>query len=258
MDFTREPIIETVITPREGCKLVVRSSKSSGQEEYFVEALEVVSFGNSFFFRSLERPKSFLVPTTDYEVLEVREPRMALKNVGQERKIKIAGGREANKGKEQNKEDKEEKKEPQSDKKRERKRGRRRGRGAKTSSEEEQQTQQNQGESSSDAAPDVAAEETLEVIKSTASFASSLLPPPPTLISEQIQKYKQDDLYKDAFYQDKPSEEETSKETASEVPSEAQSEPEPVKEQSVEESAPSIEEVAEEQPVSFSEEEKGS
>ena len=59
VDFTREPIVETVITPKEGCKLVVRSSKSSGQEEYFVDAVEVVSFGTSFFFRSLERPKSF-------------------------------------------------------------------------------------------------------------------------------------------------------------------------------------------------------
>ena len=76
MDFTREPIIETIITPKEGCKLVVRSSKSAGQEEYFVDALEVVSFGGQSFFRSLERPKAFLVPTSDDEVLEVREARM--------------------------------------------------------------------------------------------------------------------------------------------------------------------------------------
>ena len=99
VDFTREPIIETVITPKEGCKLVVRSSKSAGQEEYFVDAVEMVSFGHSFFFRSLERPKTFFVPATDYEILEVRETRMVLKNVGLkgggERTIKIAGGREA-------------------------------------------------------------------------------------------------------------------------------------------------------------------
>lgn len=50
MDFTREPIIETVITPKEGCKLVVRSSKTVGQEEYFVDAVEVVTFGNAIFF----------------------------------------------------------------------------------------------------------------------------------------------------------------------------------------------------------------
>lgn len=198
MDFTREPIIETVITPREGFKLVVRSSKGAGQEEYFVDALEVVSFGNSFFFRSLERPKSFIVPTTDYEVLEVREPRMALKNVGQEKKIKIAGGREAGKVKEPVKEDKEEKK---VDKKRERKRGRRRGRGGRNPEEEE-----TQGKAANEPVdlppPGETSEATMEEIKTTASFVSSLLPPPPTLISEQIQKYKQDDLYKDAFFEE--------------------------------------------------------
>ena len=95
MNFTREPIIETVITPREGCKLVVRSSKGNGQEDYFVDAVEVVSFGHSFFFRSQERPKSFLVPVSDYEILELKETRMVLKNVSTDRSIKISGGREA-------------------------------------------------------------------------------------------------------------------------------------------------------------------
>ncbi len=96
MDFTREPIIETVVTPKEGCKLVVRSSKAGGQEEYFVDSVEVVSFGSSVFFRSQERPKAFMVPASDYEVLEVREARMVLKNVGLDRSIKIGGGRENN------------------------------------------------------------------------------------------------------------------------------------------------------------------
>ncbi|HSX10203.1 MAG TPA: hypothetical protein VLF94_00590 [Chlamydiales bacterium] len=94
MNFTREPIIETVITPREGCKLVVRSSKGVSQEDYFVDAVEVVSFGHSFFFRSQERPKSFLVPVSDYEILELKETRMVLKNVTSDRSIKIGGGRE--------------------------------------------------------------------------------------------------------------------------------------------------------------------
>ncbi|MDB6080877.1 MAG: hypothetical protein JWO53_149 [Chlamydiia bacterium] len=95
MDFTREPIIETIITPREGYRLAVRSSKSLGQEEHFVESLEVVSFGNAFFFRSTERPKPFLVPVADYEVLEVREPRMMLKTQLPAGSVKIAGGRDA-------------------------------------------------------------------------------------------------------------------------------------------------------------------
>ncbi len=96
MNFTREPIIETIISPKEGSKLLVRSSKNgSVTEEYFVDAVEVVSFGRAFFFRSMERPKAFLVPVTDYEVLEVRETKVALKNVSHDRNIKIGGGRES-------------------------------------------------------------------------------------------------------------------------------------------------------------------
>ena len=95
MNFTREPIIETVIAARDGCTLVIRSSKSSGGEEYLVESVEVVSFGHSFFFRSEERSKSFLVPVSDYEVVELKEARMALKTVSSDRAIKIGGGRDA-------------------------------------------------------------------------------------------------------------------------------------------------------------------
>jgi hypothetical protein len=93
--FTREPTIETIISPREdGYKLLVRNTKGEKAEEHYVDAVEVVSFGRSFFFRSLEKPKAFLVPTGDYEILEVREARIALKNVSHERSIKIGGGRE--------------------------------------------------------------------------------------------------------------------------------------------------------------------
>ncbi|MBS0620266.1 MAG: hypothetical protein JSS61_02270 [Verrucomicrobia bacterium] len=95
MNFTREPIIETIISPREGFKLLVRSSKGGAAEEYYVDAVEVVTFGRALFFRSLERPKPFVVPATDYEVLEVKEARVALKNVSHERNIKIGGGRDA-------------------------------------------------------------------------------------------------------------------------------------------------------------------
>ena len=59
VNFTREPIIESVITPKEGCKLVVRNSKGVSQEDNFVDAVEIVSFGSALFFRSLERPKAF-------------------------------------------------------------------------------------------------------------------------------------------------------------------------------------------------------
>lgn len=94
MNFTREPIIETIITPKDGHKLVIRSSKVSSQEEYLVDAVEVVSFGSSLFFRSLERPKSFLVPVSDFEVIETKETRVVLKTTNFERSIKIGGGKE--------------------------------------------------------------------------------------------------------------------------------------------------------------------
>lgn len=93
MNFTREPIIETVITPKDGYKLSIRNSKGGSQEEYFVDVIEVVSFGQSMFFRSQERPKSFLLPVTDYEVVEAKETRVVLKNAPLEGSIKIGGGK---------------------------------------------------------------------------------------------------------------------------------------------------------------------
>lgn len=248
MDFTREPIIETVITPKEGCKLVVRSSKGNGQEEHFVDALEVVSFGHSFFFRSLERPKAFLVPSSDYEVLEVREARMVLKNVGIDRAIKIAGGREGNirapKEKDRDSHQHAEKAEvaahdsssdeeegavaqpaaekapeERTDKKRDRRRNYRRRRGRDGASEEEtaegekielQEPKAGEGEGSSPLAQQVL----------TTSILTSLLPPPPTLISETIARYKDNALFKDAFYtkeEKAPAHSEAADETSEEV-----------------------------------------
>lgn len=80
MHFTREPILETVITARDGYKLMVRSTKSGTQEEFTVDALEVVSFGAAIFYRNVERPKPFLVPVADYEVIEMKEHKMTLKS----------------------------------------------------------------------------------------------------------------------------------------------------------------------------------
>lgn len=214
MDFTREPIVETVITPKDGCKLVVRSSKSSGQEEYFVDSVEVVAFGKALFFRSIERPKAFLVPASDYEVLEVREARMVLKNVGIERTIKIGGGREAAKPPREPAVEKpepieppelvaamaetgagvESKAETRLDKKRDKRRHTRRRRGregeagwTEESPAEAGATEAPKGEGASEAKP-------------VATFVSSLLPPPPTLISESIARYRDNAMFKGAFF----------------------------------------------------------
>lgn len=224
MDFTRQPIIETVITPKEGCKLVVRSSKSTGQEEYFVDALEVVSFGNSIFFRSIERPKAFIVPASDYEVLEVREARMVLKNVGVERSIKIGGGREAAPPKppkepkepRESREPREEKAEipvpaiaaeavdaegrPRRDKRRQTRRRRGRdeeGAAAPETAAAEAAAMPISGEP---AAISPETETKLVIAPGAAYSGSQLLTPPPTLISETIARYKDNAMFRGAFY----------------------------------------------------------
>lgn len=225
MDFTREPIIQTIITPKEGCKLVIRSSKNAGQEEYFVDAVEVVSFGHASFFRSLERPKPFLVPISDYEIVEVREARMVLKNVGIDRSIKIGGGRESisRSGKSVDKEaainadaakietpivvsengvEAKPEARPGAEKKRDRRRQYRKRRGGQLVEKEEDVTPV---EPISDAGDEEKAsyqpaEEQVDSAHSNGSLFSSLLQPPPTLISETINRYRENALFKSAFF----------------------------------------------------------
>lgn len=181
MNFTREPIIETIITPKEGYKLIVRSSKASGREEYTVDAIEVVSFGHSFFFRSLERPKSFLVPVSDFEVVEAKETRVVLKNASFDRSIKIGGGKGS---KEKAAETTEEPAEVEQrlEKKRERKRHRRRRSGS-GSDKEEQPEQRPEAEAAEGGGSD-------DEAKPSSSPVGKLIPPPPGLISDKLTKEK--------------------------------------------------------------------
>ena len=226
MNFTREPIIETVITPWEGCKLVVRSSKGNGQEDYYVDAVEVVSFGHSFFFRSLERPKSFLVPVSDYEILELRETRMVLKSVSSERSIKIGGGRDVAprppREHQTPQEDRVRNVEPvaeqpvseetaqgghqaaaqpsdRMDRKRDRRRrGRRGGRDRGALDIREPRTPQGHAEEQQKMAEQMQEAEGVELTEGPVpteeqkapSFISKLFPPPPTLIKETLSRYK--------------------------------------------------------------------
>ncbi|WP_068466950.1 hypothetical protein [Candidatus Protochlamydia phocaeensis] len=236
MDFTREPIIETIITPKEGYKLVIRSSKSIGQEEYFVDAVEIVAFGHALFFRSLERPKSFLVPVVDYEVVEVREARMVLKNVGIDRSIKIGGGREGTlkatkevekseailteEGEAASEQEEaspqvaepataEARPEVRLDKKRDRRRHYRKRRGGREEREEAPKEEETavpnlpplEDEKVNIPAPEAGAEAAAEGSSAlSSSLLSSLLQPPPTLISETINRYRENALFKNAFF----------------------------------------------------------
>ncbi|ANH78424.1 GrgA family transcription factor [Candidatus Chlamydia sanziniae] len=95
MYFTRDPVIETVITSREGYKLSVRNTKHFSQDPFIVEAIEVISLGSICFFRNCDHSKPFIVPAGDYEVMEIRDTKINLKAIGLDRSVKIAGGREA-------------------------------------------------------------------------------------------------------------------------------------------------------------------
>lgn len=184
MYFTREPLVETVITAKEGHKLVIRNSKGGGQEEFSAEAIEVISFGQSCFYRSLEKAKAFLVPVTDYEVVEVREARMVLKTPQVERGIKIGGGKERPKEVKVEEETVTEEKtvEKEVEAKGERRRERRRFRRRKEESRE---------------AP---TEEATAEGKVREEKTTHLIPAPTTLISETLSRYKDIPGFAGAFF----------------------------------------------------------
>jgi hypothetical protein len=219
VNFTREPIIETIISPKDGFKLLVRNTKGGNSEEYYIDALEVVSFGRAFFFRSQERPKPFLVPVSDYEVLEVKETRVALKNVSHERNIKIGGGREASVRYQPREPAAEEVEveasaetavveegaseaplEPRIDNKRRDRRHRRRRRGP----DQQEWTDRKPGQTGSfsrepePSRPEAAVEGggAQEETKVSSSMFTSLLPPPPNLISQTLSRQKDQEAAK--------------------------------------------------------------
>ncbi len=197
MNFTREPIIETIISPREGYRLIVRSTKHASDEEFTVDAVEIVSFGSALFYRSLEKPHPFLLPVADYQVVEGKESRVVLKNAQFERTIKIGGGREASFKKEAEEDSDEQMlpmgledetsdeaapSEPGMERKRERRRNRRR-RGGPEHRDEQQRPRQEQ-------APSEPKSEASKEPYTPPTF-THLIPPPTSLISDSIQKYKE-------------------------------------------------------------------
>ena len=240
MDYTREPIVETIITPKDGYRIAVRSSKVPGQEEYIVEALEVVSFGTTCFFRNLERPKAFMVPASDYEILEVREPRVSLKAASLEGTIRAPIPREVQKPPREV-----EKKEPVSapkefpmpmagreespaeeelsetssqpvavegrhERRRERRRGQKRRRGGReeSSAEESHESVVKPELTERGASPTVEAPSesegllSLEAVKEPPVIPSipTVIPPPTTLIRDDLERLRRNKQYEGAFY----------------------------------------------------------
>ncbi len=197
MNFTREPIVETIISAKEGYKLSIKSSKNIGQEEYLVDAVEIVSFSGALFYRCFEKPKPFFLPIHDYEIGEIREAKLSIRSPVAEKSIKIGGGKEASR---QQKAESEEKQvelpspseemvqvkeaEPQvaaDPQKRVKKQKFRRKRGF---DENARETVQRELEAAPEGTPLVTAQVPSE------SVFSHLLKPPETLISASIHKYK--------------------------------------------------------------------
>lgn len=208
MNFTREPIIETIITPKEGYKLVIRNTKGTGQEEFFVDSVQVISMGHNCFYRSLEKPKPFVVPALDYEVLEVRETKMVLKMPSAEKGgIKIGGGREAplkakpEAREEEIEEEKESAVEAQGTagqpvaERGERRRDRRRMRRQKDRFEKEEPTEK------ADISSVGGEEKKSESFREREEKPNLIIPPPNTLISETIARYKDIPGFASAFFE---------------------------------------------------------
>lgn len=188
MNFTREPIIETIISAKEGYKLSIKSSKGAGVEEYLVDAIEVVSFGGSFFYRSGERPKAFFLPANDYEIVEVRETRLLIKQPSIEKSIKIGGGKESSKRREEEAKPEAVEAEgalpteetPKTEQKRDRRRNRRGRRGGAEEAKPQEPQQ-----------PEMAKEAPAEpAVPMPPPVLSHLLQPPEGLISDSLKKYK--------------------------------------------------------------------
>ena len=193
MNFTREPIIETVITPRDGYRLLLRSSKAADREEHSVEAVEVVSFGHSFFYRSLERSKPFLIPLSDYELVEHREVRVQLHNAPPDRAIKISGGRQPRESSDAY----EDENAPAGDSQGRREGGKRRPRRRRSGRGDRPMpaTSQHAGEPQQDQSEEFEGSHEAPPAAPQPPPMSRLIPPPSTLIKETIGRYKTTDEF---------------------------------------------------------------
>lgn len=197
MDFTREPIVETIITPRDGYRLVVRNTKACGQEEYLVEALEIITFGGASFFRNRERSKAFVVPVSDYEIVEVRDTRIGLKAAFFESVLKptVARPKQDLAKPKQEKEKGEGTGAPEEKSATEKKRKKSNRR--KKKDEEKVPSPQNVEKEIEKQEPGDMSEESIE---QESKGTGRLLPPPQTLIKDEIQRLRQNGEYKGAFY----------------------------------------------------------
>lgn len=78
MYYTREPIILSVLSAKEGYNLVLKSTKISNEEPYAVASVSIVNFSGAIFYRSLF-DRDFLLPVSDYIVVEEKQVKLNVK-----------------------------------------------------------------------------------------------------------------------------------------------------------------------------------
>lgn len=77
MDFTRIPLLETILTAREGYVLHLHNCWRE-EEHYTAAALQLVTIGGVLFYRAAEDPCLFLLPANAYRVTESKQPSLGL------------------------------------------------------------------------------------------------------------------------------------------------------------------------------------
>lgn len=206
MHFTREPIIESILSARDGFKLVLRNSKTQGGAEISAEVVEIVSFSGAVFYRSQDRSKNFLLPASDYEINEVKDARLVLKNISIEKSNKLQNppkepiAHESQAGDvdldlEMTEEDASSaaqgqgQPQPQHSSRQERRRERRRNRRRRHSEERHGEEKK---DVASESGEDAQNQESSGLEQPVAPIPTlNLIPPPPTLISQTLARYKE-------------------------------------------------------------------
>lgn len=211
MHFTREPIVESIISARDGYKLVLKNSKATSNSEISTEVVEIVSFSGTIFFRSQDRSKNFLLPATDFEISEVKDSRLVLKNISLEKSSKLQNPARETSAHDISEETSEEvvvsadsdadvasvsssnnSNQTRLERRRERRRNRRRR-------HSEDKTSEDKKEGSSEAVIENHQESTDHVDETEQSIPAAavviptlnLIPPPTTLISQTLARYKE-------------------------------------------------------------------
>jgi hypothetical protein len=203
------------LSARDGFKLVLKNSKMTTGSEVSAEVIEIVSFSGNVFYRSQDRSKNFLLPASDYEVQEVKDSRLVLKNISLDKSNKLQNPPKEASVREIEEElvaeemgDVEAVSEPAqasssgSSSRLERRRERRRNRRRRQM--EEKATQDKQPALSIDSQEAEKVEESFDEIKTDeASLAApiptiNLIPPPTTLISQTLARYKEKEVQADS------------------------------------------------------------